>query len=403
MIILHYICHKKKAKGGAAETGGSDAGDRHDSWQAPTVGKKPEGMSVNYADNMRELRYCLRKKRPTVVNIHGCWSIGAWRAAKQCIKERIPYIVSTHRELEPWHIADGYWLRKLPMLVVFQKKMVSKAAAIVTSTSQEQENMLAMGIIRGVRRRKALNGNVVAIGAASRDAGEEDGALYSKVIDTFPFSAMDSNELTTEDILLRIGLAQDCLSRTLTDDEYKTVKNMNDETWRHVCIHACNEGIIEEIRGGADILGVSKAKIDITHIDRFGFTTRKNVKALKKEGSRLMPLHLEEVADEEKASANDLLVMTTVLNLRYEIVKNTVSKRHIADIYSCLRFTDYDEGRVKRMLKRLHTLTFARRMLSILHETLNLEEGFMPFEPLDDRGTTRLKRVLYMNDIVARV
>lgn len=395
MIILHYISHKKKAKGAA--------GDSHDSWQAATEGKKGEGVSVNYAENMKELRYCLRKNRPTVVNIHGCWSIGAWRAAKECIKERIPYIVSTHRELEPWHIADGYWLRKLPMLVVFQKKMVSKAAAIVTSTLQEQENMLAMSIIRGVRRRKPLNDNVVAISAGSRGGAEEEVALYSKVNDTYAFSAMDSNELTTEDILLRIGLGQDCLSRTLRDDEYKRVKNMNDETWRRVCIHACNEGIMGEIGAGADILGVSKAKIDITHIERFGFTTRKNVKPLKKDESRVMPLHLEEVADEEKATANDVLVMTALLNLRYEIVKNTVSKRHIADIYSCLRFTDYDEGRVKRMLKRLHTLTFARRMLTILHETLGLEEGFMPFEPLDDGGTTRLKRVLYMNDIVARV
>lgn len=359
-------------------------------------------MSVNYADNMKELRYCLRNSRPTVVNIHGCWSIGAWRAAKECIKERIPYIVSTHRQLEPWHIADGYWLRKLPMLVVFQKEMVSKAAAIVTSTSQEQENMLALGIIRGVRRRKPLNDNVVAISAARRDDGEE-GALYSKVNDTYVFSAMDRNELTTENILLRMGLAQDALSRSLTEDEYKRVKNMNDETWRHICIHAHNEGIIGEIRTGAAILGVSKARIDITHIERFGFTTRKNVKTLKKDASRQMPLHLEEVADEEKASANDLLVMTTLLNLRFEIVKNTVSKRHIADIYSCLRFTDYDEGRVKRMLRRLHSLTFARRMLTVLHETLNLEEGFMPFEPLDDRGTTRLKRVLYMNDIVGRI
>ena len=401
MIILHYICHKMKAAARAAETVVSAGGDRHDSWEAPTVGKKVEGMSVNYAENMKELRYCLRKKRPTVVNIHGCWSIGSWLAAKECVKERIPYIVSTHRELEPWHIADGYWLRKLPMLVVFQKKMVSKAAAIVTSTSQEQENMLGLSIIGGVRRRKPLNDNVVVISAASRD-GAEEVALYGKVGDTYAFSAMDSDELRTEDILLRIGLAQDSLSRTLTDDEYKTVKNMNDETWRHVCIHACNEGIIEEIRAGADILGVSKGKIDITHVERFSFRTRKNVRPLKKDESRVMPLHLEEVADEEKATANDLLVMTMLLNLRYEIVKNTVSKRHIADIYSCLRFTDYDEWRVKRMLKRLHTLTFARRMLCILHETLNLEEGFMPFEPLEDRGTTRLKRVLYMNDIVAK-
>lgn len=402
MIVLHYICKSKKATSGVAGTANCDAPANKDSWTAPIVGEPPQDIAVDYAYSPKELRFRLRNSRPTVVNIHGCWSIAAWRAVRQCVKQRIPYILSTHRQLEPWHIADRYWLRKLPMLVLFQKTMVSKAAAILTSTSQEQDNILALSPFRGLKRRKPLNDNVVAITAASRDAAAEERALYRKVNDTFPFSSMDSNELTAENILLRIGLSQDTLSRSLTDDEYKTVKNINDETWRHVCIHACNEGIIGEIRAGADILRVSKAEINITDIERFSFTTQKNVRPLKKDTSHLMPLHLEEVADEEKATANDLLVMTMLLNLRFEIVKNTVSKRHIADIYSCLRFTDYDEEKVKRMLKRLHTLTFARRILTILHETLNLQDGFMPFQPLDDRGTTRLKRVLYMNNIVAK-
>lgn len=394
MIILHYICRELSGKDGDATT-------VSDSWQTPTVGRQPQGVTFQYAYTVKELRNAISNVRPTIVNIHGCWSLAAWRAARQCKKYRIPYIITPHRQLEPWHIADRYWLQKLPMLAIFQKRMVQDAGAIIASTNQEKDNLTTLSLIPAYKRRKPLNANVAAITAASPDTTADEGALYQKVEDTQPFTAMDSNEIEAENILLRIGLAQDNLSRTLSEDEYKRVKELSDDSWRRILLHANDEGIIAEIRVGADILRLSHAETAITDIQRFNIATAKDLKPLKKDRAMMKPLHLEEVSDEEKASANDVLVMTVMLNLRHEIAKKRVSKRHIADTYSVLRFTDYDEDKVKRCLKRLNMLTFTRRILCILSEEMGLQEGFTPFATLDDRGTAKLRHALYMANIIA--
>lgn len=342
-----------------------------------------------------ELRRRIIAARPDIVHIHGCWSVEVWRAARLCQKRRIPFVLSPERALEPWHVADGYWLHKLPMLLLFQLRMVRRAKALIAVTAQERNNLLTLSIAPIVKRRKPLNADIVAITTDDEQQREEETErLYRKVADTHPFLTMNTEEIAAENILLRLGLARDGLSRTLNEGELRAARDISETTWRKIQLHAADEGIIDDVRRGAEIVRPAVKDIDITTIERFNKRARKNTQPLDTTTARKSPLHLEEVSDEEKATANDILICTVILNLCHEIAHKTVSKRHIADTYTALRFTDYNEDRVGRMLSVLGMRNFTRRVLCIMNESLSLQEGFMPVPLLNDRKTAKIRHLL---------
>ena len=68
-------------------------------------------------------------------------------------------------------------------------------------------------------------------------------------------------------------------------------------------------------------------------------------------------------------------------------VKRTLSMRHLADLYTMIKYNDYDEDRLAEVLRHMRLYRFSRRIIQLLIDYLHLEEGFTPFPPLADNGT----------------
>ena len=113
----------------------------------------------------------------------------------------------------------------------------------------------------------------------------------------------------------------------------------------------------------------------------------------------MKPFLLKEYSEEKHANEADVRVCTVMLNFIHELQKGTLSRRHIADLYSTLRFTDYNEKKVTDVLQLLKERKLAARIMQILYESLGLEEGFMPMEAKNDRGTRKIKQILYKANI----
>ena len=120
---------------------------------------------------------------------------------------------------------------------------------------------------------------------------------------------------------------------------------------------------------------------------------------LPQDKALMKPFLLKEYSEEKHANEADVRVCTVMLNFIHELQKGTLSRRHIADLYSTLRFTDYNEKKVTDVLQLLKERKLAARILQILHESLGLEEGFMPMDAKNDRGTRKIKRLLYKANI----
>jgi len=86
-------------------------------------------------------------KECDVVHIHGIWMGPQYYVAKICIKYKIPFIVTSHGMLEPWHWHDkgmmGYW-KKIIYWKLVAYPLLKRAAVIHAITPMEQEHLQAL-------------------------------------------------------------------------------------------------------------------------------------------------------------------------------------------------------------------------------------------------------------------
>lgn len=117
----------------------------------------------------REFCAILDKFKPDVVHVNGCWMLQCswivfWAKAKG-----YPIALSPHGMLEPWDIRKNYWTKKLPALLLYQKRSVKMSNVLIATAETEKKNLLSLGynsnvtvvpngiIIDGIEAKKTWN------------------------------------------------------------------------------------------------------------------------------------------------------------------------------------------------------------------------------------------------------
>ena len=69
-----------------------------------------------------------------------------------------------------------------------------------------------------------------------------------------------------------------------------------------------------------------------------------------------------------------------IANIQQVQKKRMLSLRHLADLYTIIKYNDYDEDRLADVLRHMRLYSFARRIIQLLADKLRLEEGYMPHQ-----------------------
>lgn len=93
----------------------------------------------------REWMALLDEVRPDIVHVHGCWSPQCVWVQKWSQAKGYKVILTPHGMLEPWIIKRNYWIKKLPALMLYQKKAIRKADYIHATAESEKENLIQLG------------------------------------------------------------------------------------------------------------------------------------------------------------------------------------------------------------------------------------------------------------------
>ena len=335
-------------------------------------------------DKLSDFHNKFRDDKPDIVHIHGVWSIKAWCVEKYVHYNRKPIVLSPGRDLMPWHVQHHFWTMKLPMLVVFVKGMISRAEAIQVDKKQEKDELFTLTLFPSMENKTPWNPLV--------ELTADTEALYKKVVDSNPFLYFTDKEKKSENTLLRLGLAKDEESSIISTDSINMVQKLSQEEWRCIALHATDENILKEVSIAANSLVQSSPLPDVSKIDRFPPIINKENNALPMDKALMKKHQLAEVVDEKHASQAEQTVCMAVLNTLHLMEKGNVSRRVLADLYSLLRFTDYDEKKVEQMMIILGIKKETARLLQILNESLGLEEGYMPFYPVNDRKTAMIRK-----------
>lgn len=87
----------------------------------------------------------LAEIKPDVVHVNSCWEVLSSYTVFWAKSLHYPVLITTHGMLEPWVLKKNYWKKKLPALLLYQKKALQMADMLIATAESEQKNLLQLG------------------------------------------------------------------------------------------------------------------------------------------------------------------------------------------------------------------------------------------------------------------
>lgn len=104
-----------------------------------------EGCISHPITMKRQFYKILDDIKPDIIHVNGCWDPQCSWIIFWAKKAGYPVVLSPHGMLEPWDIKKNYWTKKLPALILYQKRSVQISDAIIATAETEKNNLLALG------------------------------------------------------------------------------------------------------------------------------------------------------------------------------------------------------------------------------------------------------------------
>lgn len=93
----------------------------------------------------------MNRVNPDVFHVNTCWfPIAAYTAIWNHKELHVPMVYSPHGMLEPWILKRNYWLKKLPALMLYQRKALRVANVLHATADSEKDNLLRLGYNKNV-------------------------------------------------------------------------------------------------------------------------------------------------------------------------------------------------------------------------------------------------------------
>ncbi|MCF0192363.1 MAG: hypothetical protein HUK05_02885 [Prevotella sp.] len=396
MKILHYIDNfqpicapKEYFELLAKECGEQD--EIHLLMPKPDNEISVDGVQMHYLSyfswmkrrNKRRFIKVMNEVNPDIINIHTCWkrsiaSIVEWNEKYY----KRPLILSTHKQLMPWH--NTSLITRFIQAKVYQQRILGRANVILTDSPQETN-------IQTNNHVYCIPNALLTKGFSATDMYKEYTNLCVSLSNSNPYLFMTKEERNKEVLLLKYAIMQ---KRT---DNLSPNEDKMDESYERIILHAQCEGTLKILM---PFLPVG-AKEYAENTPHYIYNTQKNVDSLYSQKALSRKSDLISYGKEEAAKENELLIAKYLLNIKYEIFHNTVSQRHLIELYKALKTIDYDEDTLNALLIRLGVYQDIARLMQLMKDYYNLEEGYMPMEPLDDKITKKIKDKLLLWQIQA--
>ena len=330
-----------------------------------------EGMrqsaEVKVADNAVAFRKLFREMNPDIVHCHGGWQFFLARATSYAIRHGARVVITLHGQLEPWVIKRQSVQENVSKTVLWQRRAIERAYAIIVHGKLERSNFQQLG---WNKRMEEIHNAVITNAIAPSEMCAQTFAVYQKVMDSNTLEQMDDESLLALTQIIKAGIMGD--SRWVKDLNI----NKTQVDWRRLLLYAEHENISNYVDYGISILGLSTPTLDVSHIASYF------------PDSYQRPLPLKEVVGDYQGDETDYLVrMIRQINKQPLLL-------HLVELTRELYRDNVNDDLLTEKLedKKLHT--YAARLMQVLKELTLLDEGYMPVDPIDDRQTEHIRKAL---------
>jgi hypothetical protein len=323
-----------------------------------------------------------------IIHVLGCWNMASIKLLHKAYKLHIPTVYTLLGGLQPW-IAKKY---KTTYNYKFQKTAIQKASAIHLCSKLE------FGTFKQLDWNKhyvLIKNPVLTSQVSFEQMCDLMLKLYQKVIDTNARLLLSPTSTEVIGNLLQLGIDKE----VLFDHKHCTsvkgrLEQLSALEWRRIMLYADEELITEYIIKGLERLQYQVPEIAIEEIDRFPRNQNYLQGDLQSDALcfKSSTLKAKLSASIKETEINERILCIELLNFKYELERHQTPLRHLANIYTSLRFNNMDEDRLNELVKLLDIREFSARLMTVLHNILRLSEGFMPFTPKEDRTSKVMAR-----------
>ena len=295
--------------------------------------------------------------KPDIVHVHGCWQYKVVRQAIRAHREGARIVFTPHGGLEPWVINERRLSEKLYKTLLWQRRLTEYSYVVIAQGTMEED---ALKELAWNPRIEVVKNAVITNSITPEAMAQQTKEVYRKVMDsnTLALMAPDTKRLLT--MLLKAGITED--RRWVSGD----IPTVDEQEWRRLLIYADQENVRTVVDKGTHVLGLRQPYIDTNRIKSYLPTDYK----------------------EPKVEAHE------VTGIIGEMHRGPLTLRHFVTLDQVLRRNDIQDDRLCDTLDENRQLKYFRRLLQLLSELTDLDEGFMPAPPLDDRLTKTIRKHL---------
>ena len=330
-----------------------------------------EGMrqsaEVKVADNVVTFKKFFREMEPDIVHCHGCWQFFLARAVSYAIRHQARVVLTPHGQLEPWVIKRQSVQENISKTLLWQRRTVEHAYAVILLGKFEHENFRKLG---WNQRTEQIHNAVITNAITQAEMCTQTFAVYQKVMDSNTLEQMDEESLRALTIIIKVGIMGD----------RRWVKDINIDDahidWRRLLIYAEHEHISNYVDYGISILGLSTPSIDVSRIAAY-FPDHYEC-----------PKPIKDVVGDYDGNETDYLV-----RIIRQINKQPLLL-HLIELTRELYRDNVNDELLTEKLEDKKLLAYAARLMQVLSEQTLIDEGYMPLAPKDDRQTEHIRRML---------
>ena len=337
-----------------------------DEMVAQHVTQLMEGMQfsaeVQAVSNLADFKNVCKTFRPDIVHCHGCWQYAVVNAGNFAHKQGARIVLSPHGQLEPWVLEEKPLQEKFHKTALWQKPFVEKAYALIAFGKMEQQYLAQL---KWNPRIEVIHNAVITNSTTREKMCAQTFAVYQKVLDSNVLEQMDDD---TQQLMVTIIKAG-----TLGDNRWVELTMPEAVDWRRMLIYAEHQNIRNYVDYGINILGLSAPSLDTEHLPAY----------FPEHYQR--PQSIKQLIGEYKGDETDYL-----MRMIHQIEKQPLLLHLIEFTRELYRDTVNDDQLIEAIGEKGLT-KYAGRLMQVLHEQTLLDEGYMPVDPIDDRGTKHIR------------
>ncbi|MBR1504154.1 MAG: glycosyltransferase [Prevotella sp.] len=328
-----------------------------------------EHADIRMVDTYSDFKQHLQTQEPNILHCHGCWNAIIARAAYAAIRQGARIIITPHGQMEPWIVGQQAVHEKLSKQLLWQKRLLNRAYVIITMGKLEKDNFQKIGWNNRIEEiHNAVTTNTITPVEMCRQLFE----VYQRVMDSNTIEQLDDLSRAALSTILKAGTTGDSRWCASTD----TVSRPLEIDWRRLFVYADHENIRNYVDYGISILGIPTPD-SVEHYTGAYFPD-----------SYTLPRSLKDLVGEYEGNETNYIVKIIRQIHRQPLLL------HMIELARELMHDNVNDDQLAEALEENHLLSYTRSLMQVIAEQTQIDEGYMPVKPLDNRQTQQIRNLL---------